>query len=138
MGSTKGRHYGYDFPESIKFDYRKFKNTRDTVTKRLNGTYYQDVRSSAAGNSATLLLNLDNHGLDEMGAPVHKINAFSRPVASLKFPAPSTVSLVMASLKWRTSRPSLPLPVLATLPRTDPPWFSESWGRTCARSRHHG
>ena len=34
-----GRHYGYDFPESIKFDYRKFKNTRDTVTKRLNGTY---------------------------------------------------------------------------------------------------
>jgi glutathione reductase (NADPH) len=34
-----GRHYGYDIPEGIKIDYKKFKDTRDAVIKRLNGAY---------------------------------------------------------------------------------------------------
>ncbi|KAJ5983304.1 hypothetical protein N7481_005403 [Penicillium waksmanii] len=34
-----GKHYGYDIPEKVKFDYTHFKNTRDAVIKRLNGIY---------------------------------------------------------------------------------------------------
>lgn len=34
-----GKHYGYDIPENIKFDYTHFKNSRDAVIKRLNGAY---------------------------------------------------------------------------------------------------
>lgn len=34
-----GRHYGYDFPEHVKFDYTHFKKLRDSVVKRLNGAY---------------------------------------------------------------------------------------------------
>lgn len=34
-----GKHYGYDIPDGIKIEYNKFKNTRDTVIKRLNGAY---------------------------------------------------------------------------------------------------
>ncbi|KAJ5096624.1 Glutathione reductase [Penicillium angulare] len=34
-----GKHYGYDIPAGIKFDYKYFKETRDAEIKRLNGIY---------------------------------------------------------------------------------------------------
>jgi glutathione reductase (NADPH) len=34
-----GKHYGYNIPDNITFDYTHFKNTRDAVIKRLNGAY---------------------------------------------------------------------------------------------------
>ncbi|EED21388.1 glutathione oxidoreductase Glr1, putative [Talaromyces stipitatus ATCC 10500] len=33
------RHYGYDVPENIKFDYGSFKRFRDSRIKQLNGVY---------------------------------------------------------------------------------------------------
>lgn len=33
------RHYGYDVEDNIKFDYRHFKNIRDSRIQRLNGAY---------------------------------------------------------------------------------------------------
>ena len=35
----QGKHYGYDIPENIKFDYKYFKESRDAVIKNLNGIY---------------------------------------------------------------------------------------------------
>lgn len=34
-----GKHYGYDIPENIPINYKKFKETRDAVITRLNGAY---------------------------------------------------------------------------------------------------
>lgn len=34
-----GKHYGYDFPEKINFDYKYFKERRDATINRLNGIY---------------------------------------------------------------------------------------------------
>lgn len=34
-----GRHYGYDLPHDVKFDYGHFKRVRDASIKRLNGAY---------------------------------------------------------------------------------------------------
>ncbi|KAJ6160565.1 Glutathione reductase [Penicillium chermesinum] len=34
-----GRHYGYDFPEKVNFNYKHFKERRDAAITRLNGIY---------------------------------------------------------------------------------------------------
>ncbi|KAJ5351751.1 hypothetical protein N7452_000725 [Penicillium brevicompactum] len=34
-----GKNYGYSNTEQVKFDYKHFKDTRDSVIKRLNGAY---------------------------------------------------------------------------------------------------
>lgn len=34
-----GKHYGYEIPDGVKINYGHFKQTRDAVIKRLNGSY---------------------------------------------------------------------------------------------------